>query len=332
MSRPITLFSNFGQKENRTTSYCLLVLKLIYEENPKLLADFFEALIGADRDLEVGVAFLQQQRKSDSVPDGVLKQPAFTIYLETKNFDWFHDDQLFDHATSLKDSPGFRLLLALSNFESLPADRFKNVTDFIRDKLGGEVEFAAVTFEQFVDAIPFDDLSKNLADTVEEFREYLDSEDLLPTWKYRLDVVNSASSADQVRAEHVYLCPATGGAYAHRRSRFFGLYQGKRVTDVAEIEAVVEVRSDGAAVKWSNVATPPDALLERAVQQHKKCAPDMLPALVFLLGELVPTDFRKSSRGGMFGSKKYFEVEAESARELAEQLRGRAWESYHPGG
>jgi hypothetical protein len=39
MTRPISLFSGYSQGENRTTNYCLLLLKMLYEENPKSLAD-----------------------------------------------------------------------------------------------------------------------------------------------------------------------------------------------------------------------------------------------------------------------------------------------------
>lgn len=39
MGAPITLFSGYSHGENRTTNYCLLVLKMLYEENPKLLGE-----------------------------------------------------------------------------------------------------------------------------------------------------------------------------------------------------------------------------------------------------------------------------------------------------
>ena len=48
MSRPINLFSGYSQRENRTTNYCLLLLKMLYEENPKFLAEVMSTLIGED--------------------------------------------------------------------------------------------------------------------------------------------------------------------------------------------------------------------------------------------------------------------------------------------
>lgn len=87
MSQPITLFSGYSQRENRTTNYCLLILKMLYEENPKFLAQVLSAVVGEELGERIGVKFRQQERKAASTPDGLILQPAFTVYIETKNFD-----------------------------------------------------------------------------------------------------------------------------------------------------------------------------------------------------------------------------------------------------
>lgn len=48
MSREVSLFSGYSQRENRTTNYCLLILKMLYEENPKFLAEVLSALVGEE--------------------------------------------------------------------------------------------------------------------------------------------------------------------------------------------------------------------------------------------------------------------------------------------
>ena len=48
MGKAISLFSGYSQGENRTTNYCLLILKLLYEENPKLLGDVLNSLPNID--------------------------------------------------------------------------------------------------------------------------------------------------------------------------------------------------------------------------------------------------------------------------------------------
>ena len=60
MSSSISLFSGYHQSENRTTNYCLLALKLIYEENPSLLAEALSNLTGDESLINsVGVNFMQ---------------------------------------------------------------------------------------------------------------------------------------------------------------------------------------------------------------------------------------------------------------------------------
>ena len=100
MSKHISLFSGYSQGENRTTNYCLLLLKMLYEENPKFLAEVMTTLVGEELGEQIGVRFHQQVHKGSSTPDGLILQPAFTVYIETKNWDWFYDAQLEQHLAS----------------------------------------------------------------------------------------------------------------------------------------------------------------------------------------------------------------------------------------
>ncbi len=69
MDRPITLFSGYSQKENRVTNYCLLILRMLYEENPKYLGEVLSTLAPEDIGDKVGVEFRQQEKKKSSIPD-----------------------------------------------------------------------------------------------------------------------------------------------------------------------------------------------------------------------------------------------------------------------
>jgi len=85
VSRAISLFSGYEQRENRTTNYCLLLLKMLYEENPKHLSEVLGSLVSEELGDQVGVRFFQQERRGSSVPDGRIQQRAFTVLIETKN-------------------------------------------------------------------------------------------------------------------------------------------------------------------------------------------------------------------------------------------------------
>src|SRR6185437_2969755 len=146
MGSDITLFSGYSQKENRTTNYCLLVLKMLYEENPKFLGEVLSNLIDEELADVVGVLFRQQVKKKTSTPDGLIMQRAFTVYIETKNFDWFYDAQLERHLEALEaDGPGAKTLIALGNFEVLADDRFSKIETLCAEKHAGSIYFAAVS-------------------------------------------------------------------------------------------------------------------------------------------------------------------------------------------
>lgn len=332
MSKPITLFSGYTQRENRVTNYCLLVLKMLYEENPKYLGEVLSALVGEDMADKIGVTFRQQERKESSTPDGLILQPAVTVYIETKNHDWFNHAQLENHLSALaKENAGLNVLLALGKFESDTQSQFERIRTLCDKKYRQTVVFAVASFEDFVNAVKLEGLPKNLSDAVSDFRDFLDDEDLLSSWENMLDVVNCAGFPDDVVNGSVYICPAAGGAYTHERCKYFGMYRRKRVERVALIEAVVDVElGAGETVKWHNVDGDDKTLRELArskVKQFRTKNPED-PRRVFLLADQAETDFRKDSPGGMLGSKRYFDVsrlKAMDAADLANKLRGQVW-------
>lgn len=331
MSRNIRLFPTYSQRENQTTNHCLLILKMLYEENPKFLSETLGLLFGESFSGTVGVKFIQQRRAKDSVPDGEISQDSFSVFIETKLGSDFGEKQLLDHLNTLKAKPGERILIALGNFEQDPASH--PVLQAVETKAKEEsVAFISVSFEQFLEAIRLPYLPRNLIDAVSDLGEYFDENNLLPSWKYRLDVVNCAGSFDSVLKHKVYTCPAQTGAYNHRRSLYFGAYRNKCVEQVSRIEAVVDLESeDEASLLWSNISRSGKELIQIAIERRQEIGESWYPARVFVLDEMHPTSFVKASSGGMFGNKQYFDIEklkATDAAELARKLEGKTWENY----
>jgi hypothetical protein len=329
MSKPISLFSGYSQRENRVTNYCLLILKMLYEENPKFLAEVLSTLVGEDLGQRIGVEFRQQDKQTSSTPDGVILQPAFTMYVETKNFDWFYDDQLEQHLEALNKREGMKVLIALSNFEGGDERRFERIQSLCKEKYQQMVAFKQVSFEDLTEALRLEHLPKNLADAVNDFKRFLDEEDLLPSWRRLLDVVNCAGIPEDVLQRRAYMCPTTGGSYSHSRCKFFGMYRNKAVECVALIEAVGDLEDENkGSLRWKNVNESQTNLLARAREKLAEARPGEYPTRVFLLGQLYETDFRKDSPGGMMASKQYFDIsplKASDASALAAALRGKTW-------
>jgi len=336
MSENISLFSGYNSSENRTTNYCLLVLKNLYEENPKYLGEVLQYLLGDDLGEVVGevvgVKFRQQERKRTAVPDGLITQRAFTIYIETKNWDWFYNSQLERHLKELDaEQSGLKILIALGNFDTSEDDHFESIKKLCAEKYHKTLRFALLSFKELLEGCEqLKDLPKNLADMLTDFRQYLTEMNLLSSWERLLDVVNCAQWADEVIANNAYTCPASGAAYKHTRSRFFGLYRNKAVERVALIEAVVDLESpEKAKLVWKNVRhRERKELIDIARARHDKSAKDEYPWRVFVLGPLEETAFHKRTKGGMWGPKKYFDVgalQASDAKDLAAKLRDRDW-------
>jgi len=98
------------------------------------------------------------------------------------------------------------------------------------------------------------------------------------------------------------------------------------------IEAVLDILDDEkASLKWRNVKGLEADFIKKArakLQQLRQLRAREYPLRVFLLGPLHNTDFRKDTPGGMFGSKRYFDIatlDFADAQELASQLHGKTW-------
>ncbi len=333
MGKAISLFSDYSQKENRTTNYCLLALKMIYEESPKFFTEILSGLMGYDLSDDIGVKFRQQEKKTQSIPDGLILQKAFTIYIETKNFDWFYDEQLKNHLNGLKEEAGLKILIALGNFEKDTINRFSTIENLCKSEFKeNKIIFSAISFEDFISAIELPTLPPHILEAIKDLRAYLDEGGFLPSWKNWLDVVNCASFPEDVIRHQTYLCPAEGGSYSHSRCKYFGMYKNKRVEKIAEIRAVIDIKADGKAeLLWKNTNEKKSDLLEDAKNRAMSLRPAERPLRVFILGELYDTNFIKDTPGGMLGSKQYFEIGrlgAEDAVSLAEELRNKFWSDF----
>ena len=332
MSRNIRLFPTYSQKENQTTNHCLLILKMLYEENPKFLSEALSTLLGESFSGNVGVQFAQQKRGRESVPDGEISQEPFSIFIETKLGNNFDKWQLLAHLETLKVKKGQRVLLALGNFDHDPPSdpNFPEVEDKAKSY---DIAFAAISFEQLLQAIKLPYLSKNLVDAVSDLGEYFDENDLLPSWRYRLDVINCKMSFQSVLQHKIYSCPAKGGSYSHRRSLYFGTYRNKCVEHIAQIEAIVDLESehDLSSLVWKNNNKSKGELIQTALERYKQAGGSFYPARVFILGDLFLTNFQKTTSGGMQVSKQYFDIgklKVIDAKDLATKLNGRNWDNY----
>lgn len=334
----VGFFPRYRQKENLVTNYTLLVLKQLYNESPKLFQEFITNLIKNDEhNIDVGVSFWQQQGfecdNGKSILDGVIMQDAFTIFIETKLSDWFYSKQLEKHLSNLINMEGKKIFLALSNFDGQKSEVFEQ---FMRDYQDAkDVIIAYFDFGNFIDilkSIKVDIKSEQLLTLFDEFEEFLYYQNLLPTWKYRLDVVNCAKTKEFITSNFAYTCPEAKGAYKHLRSRYFGIYENKKVDIIAEIQGVCVVdENNKIEISWWDNDKCNDFELMEKTQNLINKIPEYRPIQVFLLDNFRDNiNFYKDTSGGMYNSKIYFNIynTINDVDDLVKVIQNKGWSNY----
>ena len=332
MGREISIFADYHQKENSLTNYCGLLLKLLYEDSPRRFEELLATLVKTDTNIIVGPTFTQQTKETKSIPDLAITQKSFSIFFETKLSDWFYEDQIDRHIAGFNQTVDNKILFLLSNFEQDNLEeRFKE--EIAKAKTDGII-LQPLTFEDFVGSLEQVCNSEYLKNLLEEFKIYLDHNGRLPKWKYLLDVVSCSGTMEEINQE-VYMCPDTGGAYSHRRAKYFGPYASKQVANIFEIKAIVVIEKNlgEAKIKWKNGTSKSEAIIEEArtklqmwkwrIDENKS-----VPLQVFLLDKREPTNFRKETSGGMLQSKKCFwdiATDCKTSKELADKLLNKNW-------
>lgn len=335
MGREISLFADYHQNENSLTNYCGLLMKILYEDNPRKFEELIATLLKTDTNIIVGPTFTQQTKTVKSIPDLAITQKSFSVFFETKTTDWFYEDQINRHIAGYNQTADVKILFLLSNFEN---DNLEEQFDKeIKEAKKYKIILQPLSFEDFVGSLEQVCNSEYLRNLLDEFKLYLDRNGRLPKWKYLLDVVSCSGTLAEIE-QGVYMCPDTGGAYSHRRAKYFGPYSSKKVVDIFEINAIVVIEKSlgDAKIKWKNKNIKDEILIEQAKQklqswQWRIDENKSVPLQVFLLDNRQETNFIKETSGGMLQSKKYFwdiATDCKNSQELAEKLRDKNWGDY----
>ncbi len=332
MGREISLFADYHQQENSLTNYCGLLMKMLYEDSPRKFEELLATLLKTDTNIIVGPTFTQQSKKEDSIPDLAITQKSFSVFFETKTSDWFYEDQINRHIAGFNQTDGDKILFLLSNFENDNLEeQFKKDIKNAKKK---KIILQPITFEEMIGSLEQVCNTEYLKNLLDEFKIYLDRNSRLPKWKYLLDVVSCSGTLEEIN-EGVYMCPDTGGAYSHRRAKYFGPYASKKVSAIYEINAIVVIGKNlsDAKIKWKIRGLKDEVLIKQAKQklrnwQWRIDENKSVPMQVFLLDNKHETNFIKETSGGMLQSKKYFwdiAMDCKNSQELAEKLRDKNW-------
>lgn len=334
MGRNISLFADYHGKENSVTNFCGLMLKMVWQENAQAFSALLDRLFEGEVDLPaIGPQFSQQNKGKSSMPDLEICQNSFQILVETKLFDWFHEDQLERHAQAFRSNVDVKILVMLSNLSDKSQNEERNR---MREKLRKEYDIyvTELTFEELYAALHHVCTSDAISQYVAEFHEYLNRNKLLPTWKYILDVVNCAGSRQEVEEGSVYMCPDEGRAYSHKPAKYFGAYWEKAVQRVFTIDGIVVVNQGmtEANVTWkSGIVSETELIIQakEAITKYRQNEILLNGIQVFVLSNRREVEFIKDTPGGMYAAKKYFTIDdCKDIDDLVNRIDKQVWSCF----
>jgi hypothetical protein len=332
----IHYFPRYSQPENFTTNNTLLLLLRLNQYNRLKFQRFMEKLC-ADQELQLSSSWLhfrQQRVTPKSVLDGFISQDSIKIAVETKLTDAFDLVQL-ENPLTVFGAEQHKLLILLSPTPGAISDTIlESIRVHAREQ---NIQVLHTSFEDIVGKARscLSEHDEEMLALVDDYESFCSEWKLLPRDRYTMFVPPCRESFQDNLEFSLYYCPVT---YSRKKVEYLGIYANKAVRAIGRIVKIaacnVDLAGNTVTVEDESVAlTTGEA--QRVLGASRRAEThdwDVSRGHKFYLcDELVETDFRKTSSGGIMGHR-YFDLEEvlgtkipNSIAELASLLRGRAW-------
>lgn len=326
----IHYFQRYSSIENTVTNNTLQLLARIYNYSPAQASRFLCDVIGVP--VEIGIEIYQQERASESVPDGSIIQRSFKVLVESKVDSGVNVDQLIRHAKTFSaEAQKILLLLTVQKLDH-------NVEHSIAAKITEEhpgVLFKNITYESICSAIqglfqPYENEMKSLVD---DYVEYCNDTGLFDQSQYLMRIVPCGDSVDLNKKYGMYFHPSDRGYTKHS---YVGVYASKAVQCLWAIDSVFDVEYDGKQITRSLVqgrdTDEYDDRIKAMIAEAKVvCDYDIESGNRFFCGKVaIPTNYVKVSSGGIQGARfvnlKELVGQFKDEQELAQRLTEKTWE------
>ncbi|MDL2259506.1 hypothetical protein LJB99_01320 [Deltaproteobacteria bacterium OttesenSCG-928-K17] len=342
----ISMFAAYSQKENIVTNNTMLLLKTIYNDSVFVFDRLVARLVGLDS-IGFGIRFEQQSPfktpDGTKISDGLIEQEPISIYVETKTTDWFYSVQIERYKNfmaSSKPGAGRKILILLSNFETKERLQ-KDVLNQLSSDPDDEVLIAAVGFDELLHSVKEEVKTDNdvIRTMIADFETYLTDEGLLPTWTNTMEIIPMGGSLEKNKKFVCYSCPNSGKrGYSHARSKYLGFYNQKKIDEIAEIDAVIDLKSrerESWELKWNNSEQDEEALKDRAeaiIADSEYYANSDFEqgggVLIFLLSNMqTSVNFQKISPGGIMGRQYMKFKDIKAMDDLLSKIKDETWRS-----
>ena len=297
----IHYFQRYSSIENTVTNNTLQLLARIYDYSAVAASSFLTDITGEP--IDIGIEIAQQERVGNAVPDGAIIQRSFKILIEAKVDASVDSDQLFRHAGTF-GGESQKLLLLLTK-QPIGRSEQENATR-IRANYP-DVIFKNITYETICNAVTglFKAHEVTMMALIEDYIEYCNDANLFDQSRFLLRIVPCGQSAEINKKYGIYFHPSDRGYTQHA---FVGIYANKTVQAILEVESVFDVVvTDGRLEKTlvqGEATDKYDTRLQEIIKDAKElCGYEIASGHRFFCGEVIDTDFRKSSFGGIQGAR-----------------------------
>jgi hypothetical protein len=304
----------------------MVMLRMIYDASPHLLEKLLKALCA--QELTIGPRFSQQGAESHSVPDGLILQEPLAVFVETKLGETANADQLRRHCQSitarLANRKGSFLisLTAGQPGQALPLQ----VTEMASQH---NITVVPTTFGELVAQLPqLPDTDLTLRETFDEFTQFIEAQGLVPRREQQMVAMLTRTSWRDNLKWGVYYEPSYRNP-KQKKAAFLGLYHDKQVSHVGRIVVAACAIKDETGnlvfedVELGNLTDEHRKAVESAILAGQAYYPDFERSAhrYYIVDAFTPTDFQKTSPGGMMGHG-YFDIEEFSGQRLLPSASG----------
>jgi hypothetical protein len=311
----------------------------LYEESRRRFQEFLTKLLDETADAPIaslGLQISQQEPSGKSVLDGFLYQDAVRIGIEAKGPGASFDKvQLLNHLERFDTSGSGYLILLRPDEVDLTDQTWQELHAQAKTR---RVIVSSITFQQIIDC--FRDCLRShddeLIELIDDFEAFCSEQRLLGTDDITIFVPPCGQSFDINVKHKLYFCPAD---WSRRNVKYLGIYKQKSVHHIGQISKIAHCERAGRQllVRGMNSATlssEEQARISSAIEDARASTAGWDISAghkFFLCDDLAPSDFRKSSPGGIMGHR-YINLQEylPSPRrmeltEIASSLQGKTW-------
>lgn len=336
----IHYFQRYHAKENVATANTMLLLSRFYSYSADkfflfLKSEFF------DNEFEPEIYFNLQEKSKKSIPDATITQESFKIVVETKNSDWFTEEQLKNHLEAFSGEK-FKLLLTLAPelMNQEKKDHFESELAKFNAEKHTHIIHKNTTFEQIAEAINdfIDDKDYEMQEVLNDYKEYCYHDGLIPVndaWKY-LRMQLATTTFDFNFSNNIYYDKVDRGFRAHD---YLGLYKEKSIRAIGKICARILAIQDKSGKltfeqEFGEITEERKNLIQKCISDGDSHGYNLhtIKHRYFFVEKFCETDFKKITKRPPMGSR-IFDLsellEKEEAlpniEDIAHLLKDKSW-------